>query len=154
MQTHPCKICIFVLLIIAWYGLGAAYVESFVNYPSWALIHEKGFTDYHQFLAKRITLVLVVPLLLKLALTLFLWYRVKAYRPTLSVVILLQSVFWISSAFIQIPLQSELGTLGKNLQEIHFLITSDLWLRTLPHTLEILLLSYWGYGWLTSLDSP
>jgi hypothetical protein len=150
------KPILFVLLIFTWYGLGAAYVESFVNYPSWFYIPSENFLFYHQFLAKRITIFLVLPLLVKVLVTCIVWLKFKEFRSKLRWILILQGIFWISSLFVQIPIQSRLDSIGKELPDIELLILTDWWMRTIPHSIEALLLSFWVYQWLTTttVDVP
>src|SRR5688572_22581697 len=61
---------------LVFYGNGAAFIESFVNYPSWHLIGEDEFIAYHQFISPRVLTFLVAPALLGTAFTiLMLWAR-------------------------------------------------------------------------------
>ena len=46
---------------LVFYGNGAAFVESFVNYPSWHLIGANEFTAYHAFIGPRVIAFLVAP---------------------------------------------------------------------------------------------
>ena len=64
-------------IVLTFYGLGAGYLESFVNYPLWHII---GGTDrwvaYHEALGPRVVVVLAIP-----ALALSLIANVTAVRP-------------------------------------------------------------------------
>lgn len=56
---------IFVLAFaLVFYGNGAAFIESFVNYPSWHLIGHAAFLNYHKFIGPRVIAFLVVPAVL------------------------------------------------------------------------------------------
>ncbi len=53
MQT-PTKTSVWLFLItfaLVFYGMGAASVESFVNYPTWPLIGVNEFRAYHRALS-------------------------------------------------------------------------------------------------------
>ena len=53
MQTST-KTSIWLFLIsfaLVLYGMGASFVESFVNYPTWRLIGANEFRAYHQALS-------------------------------------------------------------------------------------------------------
>lgn len=64
---------------LVFYGNGAAFIESFVNYPSWPLIGSDEFIRYHQFIGPRVVALLVAPALLGTVLTvLMLWFRPAA----------------------------------------------------------------------------
>src|SRR5687767_5181456 len=65
MQTSS-KTSIWLFLItfaLVFYGMGAAAVESFVNYPTWPLIGANEFRAYHRALGPLIIGHMVVPLL-------------------------------------------------------------------------------------------
>ena len=117
------------------YGNGAAFVESFVNYPSWHLIGASEFIAYHKFIGPRVIGFLVAPALLGTALTLLL----LRFRPpaiplwSVWVVVLLQLVVWVSTAAIQIPIQLQLGAHGTSPALLARLMETNLWLRRLPY---------------------
>jgi hypothetical protein len=61
---------------LVFYGMGAASVESFVNYPTWPLIGPNEFRAYHRALGPLIIGYMVVPMLVATILTiLLLWFR-------------------------------------------------------------------------------
>src|SRR5215210_2902798 len=95
---------IFVIAFaLVFYGNGAAFVESFVNYPSWHLIGGNEFVAYHRFIGPRVVMFLVAPALVGTLFTvLMLWSR-PAVIPLWSVwaAIAAQVVVWVSTATIQ-----------------------------------------------------
>jgi hypothetical protein len=117
------------------YGNGAAFVESFVNYPSWRLIASDDFVAYHQFISPRVLIFLVAPALLGTVLTvLMLWAR-PADVPLWSVraAIAAQAIVWLSTATIQVPIQVQLSAHGPSVELIDRLITTNFWLRRIPY---------------------
>ena len=65
-----------VTFALMFYGLGASFVESFVNYPTWPLIGAAEFKAYHQALSPLVIGYMVVPMLVGTSLTLLLaWLR-------------------------------------------------------------------------------
>ena len=61
---------------LVFYGMGASFVESFVNYPTWRLIGANEFPAYHQALGPLIVGYMVIPMLIATLLTvLLLWFR-------------------------------------------------------------------------------
>jgi hypothetical protein len=133
---------LFILCLLSMYGLGAGLVESLVNYPSWLLIGPAEFREYHAFLAWRISFVLVAPLLAQQLLSLWIYWKYPVQRQAMMLQLLLQSVFWGSSLFWQIPIQGKLGVDGKDWALIEELVYSDLALRSLPHLLQTAHLVY------------
>ena len=120
---------IFFLLVFAlvFYVTGAAFVESFVNYPTWKLIGAAEFKTYHNALSPLIIKFMVVPWLVETLLTIALfWLRPRAipvWMVTLSLI--LNLIVWASSALIQIPIQFELSEKGLSLPAIDRLIATD-----------------------------
>ena len=63
------------------YGNGAAFVESFVNYSSWHLIGSDEFIQFHRFIGPRVLAFLVAPALIGTLLTiLMLWFRPEPFQ--------------------------------------------------------------------------
>jgi hypothetical protein len=122
---------------LVWYGNGAAFVESFVNYPSWQLIGGEDFVPYHQFISPRVIGLLVAPALLGTVLTIALiWVRspaIPAWMVWLAV--LAQVVLWISTATIQVPIQLELSERGYSRELAEHLIITNFWLRRIPYAI-------------------
>lgn len=122
---------------LVFYANGAAFVESFVNYPSWHLIGADEFKTYHQFITPRVIAFLVAPAILGTVMTiLLLWFR-PAVIPLWSVwvAILLQIVVWVSTATIQVPIQLQLGVQGAAAPLLERLIETNWWLRRVPYAL-------------------
>jgi hypothetical protein len=122
---------------LVFYGNGAGYIESFVNYPSWHLIAGEAFLNYHKFIGPRVIAFLVAPAVLGTVFTiLLLWFR-PAVIPLWSVwvAIILQLVVWISTATIQIPIQFQLGAHGPSPALLERLIETNWWLRRVPYSI-------------------
>jgi hypothetical protein len=127
---------IFVIaLALVFYGNGAAFVESFVNYPSWHLIGSEQFVAYHQYIGPRVLAFLVAPALLGTAFTvLMLWARpAEIPRWAVWAAIAAQAVVWVSTATIQVPIQLELGRHGLSRELLERLIETNFWLRRIPY---------------------
>lgn len=121
---------------LIFYGLGAASVESFVNYPTWPLIGPNEFRAYHRALGPLIIGYMVMPMLVATLLTiLLLWFR-PATIPGWMVwlALALQLVVWISTFTIQLPIQGQLSAEGLSLPLIDRLRVTSFWLRRIPHT--------------------
>ena len=127
---------IFVIAFaLVFYGNGAAFVESFVNYPSWHLIGSDEFIAYHRFIGPRVLAFLVAPALLGTAFTvLMLWFRPAAI-PSWAVraAIGAQIVVWVSTATIQVPIQLQLSAHGLSHELVARLIETNFWLRRIPY---------------------
>ncbi len=145
------KISVWLFLItfaLIFYGLGASFVESFVNYPTWPLIGVAEFRAYHQAISPLVIGYMVVPMVITTVLTILLvWFRpapVPAWAIWLSVI--LQILVWVSTAAIQLPIQFQLSSNGLSLPLIERLIFTNLWLRKVPQVINIIL-----FLWMMSL---
>ena len=130
---------IFVIAFaLVFYGNGAGFIESFVNYSSWHLIGTSEFLAYHHFISPRIWAFLVAPALLGTVFTIgMLWARPAAI-PAWAVwaAIATQSVVWIATATIQIPIQFQLSEHGLSVALIDRLIETNFWLRRIPYAIS------------------
>ncbi len=127
---------IFVLAFaLVFYGNGAAFIESFVNYSSWHLIGSETFLNYHKFISPRIIAFLVAPAVLGTVLTItLLWFRpIMIPLWSVWVAILLQIVVWVSTATIQVPIQLQLAVHGATPALLERLIETNWWFRRLPY---------------------
>ena len=120
---------------LVFYGNGAAFVESFVNYPSWHLIGANEFTAYHAFIGPRVITFLVAPAVAGTLVTILLFWFRPAAIPLWWVwtVVILQAVIWISTATIQVPIQLQLATDGFSAPLVDRLIATNWWLRRIPY---------------------
>jgi hypothetical protein len=122
---------------LVFYGTGAAFMESFVNYPSWHLIGQAEFIEYHHFVSPRILTYLVAPMLVGTGFTiLMLWFRPAAI-PVWSVwaAIAMQAIVWVSTAGIQVPIQIQLSADGYSLPLFERLMETNFWLRRIPYAI-------------------
>jgi len=143
MET-PTRTSVWLFLItfaLVFYGMGAASVESFVNYPTWPLIGANEFRAYHRALGPLIIGYMVIPLLVATALTmLLLWIRPASIpRWMVWLALVLQLVVWVSTFTIQLPIQGQLSAEGLSLPLIDHLRVTSFWFRRVPHMATALL---------------
>jgi len=121
---------------LVFYGMGAATVETFVNYPTWPLIGTNEFRAYHRALSPLIIGYMVIPLLVATILTiLLLWFRPASIpRWMVWLALVLQLVVWVSTFTIQLPIQGQLSEEGLSLPLIDRLRVTSFWFRRVPHT--------------------
>ena len=144
-QNSNFSIWLFLITFsMVFYGTGAAFVESFVNYPTWRLIGATEFQAYHQAFSPLILGFMVIPLVLTTVLSiLLLWFRPAAIPSwAIWLAVILQMVTWVSTVAIQVPIQIQLSSNGLSLPLIDRLIVTNFWLRRLPH-LGSTLLFFW-----------
>ena len=145
------KTSIWLFLIcfaLVFYGMGASFVESFINYPTWRLIGANEFRAYHQTLGPLVIGYMVIPLLITTLLTvLLLWFRPAPIpRWAIWLAVVLQLIPWVSTVAIQLPIQFQLSRDGLSLPLIERLIFTNWWLRKVPQIINALL-----FLWLMSL---
>jgi hypothetical protein len=118
--------------LLVFYTFGASMMDSFVVYHTWRFTGEAEFAMMHQASGKRIVAVFVIPtLIMTVFLILLFWHRHRSVSRRLIWLALIFTIIpWLSSAFIQIPMQIELDK-GRNDQLLNKLITSD-WIRVIP----------------------
>ena len=133
---------------LIFYGTGASFVESFVNYPTWPLIGANEFRAYHHAFSPLIIGYMVIPMLIGTVLNLFLlWFRpVQIPMWAVLFAIGLQLVVWISTATIQLPIQFQLSADGLSVPLIERLIFTNFWLRRIPYAITSVL-----FLWMMSL---
>jgi hypothetical protein len=126
---------------LVWYGNGAAFVESFVNYPSWHLVGSEHFPVYFQFIGPRVIAFFVAPAVLGTIFTIALIWLRPSGIPAWAVwgAILTQTVVWASTIAIQLPIQFALGESGFSVELIERLITTNFWLRRVPYAISAVL---------------
>lgn len=141
---------------LVFYTTGAAFIESFVNYPSWPLIGESEFIAYHRFISPRVLMLLVVPAVLGTVCNiLMLWFRPQSIpRWSVWLSIALQAIVWISSAAIQIPIQVQLSAKGLSMPLIERLIQTNLLLRRIPYAITAVLFVWMMVKTLQGEDPP
>jgi hypothetical protein len=119
---------------LVFYANGAAFIEGFVNYPSWPLIGGDSFLAYHHFIGPRVVAFLVAPALLASVFTILMLWSRPAVIPAWAVwaAIATQVVVWVSTATIQVPIQFQLSAHGLSTELIDRLIVTNFWLRRIP----------------------
>lgn len=137
-----------VFTALAFYCLGASYLESFVNYPVWHIIGPSDqWVPYHVALGARVIVLLAFPTLVLSLLSnvLLLFFRPREIARWLvwsTLLILLTGI--LSTVFIQIPMQMRLDQ-GYNEVLVNKLISSSFWLREVTGAARCLLVAYMFY---------
>jgi hypothetical protein len=134
MLTRTSVWLFLITFALVFYGTGASFVESFVNYPTWPLIGMDEFRAYHRAFTPLIIGYMVVPLFVATLLTiLLLWIRPASIpRWMVWLAIVLQLVVWISTFTIQLPIQGQLSAEGLSLPLIDRLRVTNFWFRRVP----------------------
>lgn len=132
-------------IVLTFYGLGAGYLESFVNYPLWHIIGETDrWVAYHEALGPRVVVVLAIPALaLSLIANGLLFVRRPPAVPawTVAATLSLLLVSTASTVAIQIPIQMALDV-AYDRAALDHLIWSSLWLRDIPGGIRAAVAAY------------
>jgi hypothetical protein len=150
-MTNKSKRTVWVFIaftLLSFYSLGAGFLESFVNYPSWHIIGKSEvWVPYHKSLHATILPVLAIQALLLqlIANVLMFFYRPSGVpRSAIWLCLITLLIIILSSAFIQIPMQVKLDD-GYTTEMVDDLIFSDFWLRTLMGVLRCAIVVYLIY---------
>lgn len=121
-----------IFILLCFYTFGASMMDSFVVYHTWRFVGPNEFSEMHIESGTRIVPVFVIPtLLMTIFLVLLFWHRAKAIPRKLVWAALICTIIpWLSSAFIQIPMQILLDK-GKDEALLNALILTD-WIRVVP----------------------
>jgi hypothetical protein len=114
---------------LSFYCMGAGFMDSFVIYNGWNFVGPEEFPAMHQATGQRIVTTFVMPMVVLLVLNILqYWLRpVTVPRSWVTMALISQLIGWLSSIFIQIPIQMQLSE-GKDEALLEKLIVSD-WLR-------------------------
>ena len=125
---------------VSFYCFGAAMMDSIVVYHGWRFVGPNEFALVHEETGKRIVQVLVYETLLMTILTVMMFWKKPNYIPKkwIAAAFGFELISWISSVFIQIPIQ--LSMKDKNVTELERLISTD-WIRTIASIIYILIVS-------------
>jgi hypothetical protein len=132
---------------LTFYGMGASFVESFVNYPTWPLIGANEFRTYHNTLGPLVIRYMVIPMLIGTVLSIvLLWVRpIRIPFWAILAAVILQLVIWVSTAAIQLPIQFQLGENGLSIPAIERLIFTNFWFRKVPQVITSALFIWMMY---------
>ena len=146
--STPIGILLFLTTFcLMFYGLGASFVENYVNYPTWRLIGANEFRDYHNALGPLIIGFMVIPMLLGTILSLVLVWIRPSQIPLWMVLLAMacQIVIWISTATLQLPIQFQLSADGLSIPAIERLIFTNFWFRKVPQIVTSILFIWMMY---------
>ncbi len=137
------KWLLFSNLLVAGYLTGLIWVIQVLHYPSFAKFSPERFAAFHPFHTERISWIVALPMLIELALSVYLlWSRsplVPFYGLNLFLLIL-TLILWASTFFWAIPLHNRLGE-GYSADLIGQLVAMN-WIRTFAWTLRFGLLAW------------
>ena len=125
---------------------GLIWLVQLVHYPGFALVGESSFRDYEAFHVVRITYIVLPAMLLELlsGIALFVFASDRNWLIIANLVLL--GVIWLSTAFIQVPLHSQLEA-GFSQTTIASLVKTN-WIRTIAWTIRsgLLVFLVWQFS--------
>lgn len=118
-----------IFFALSFYGFGAGIMDSFVIYDGWNYVGANEFPELHQAMGQKIISFYVFPLMVLTVFTIILYWSRPASIPRgwITMALIAQMAVWLSSIFIQIPIQFQLDQ-GKDQALLDKLITTD-WIR-------------------------
>lgn len=137
-------------VVLTFYCLGAAVMQEFVEYQSWAdlgpYLSAADFAAWHLATTQYATPFLTVPaLLLSAVLLLLCWHLPPAVpRPALWLAIACHGVFWLSTILVQWPLEGALSEGSFSPDLMARLLHSD-WVRKVLLLVEAPLAVYMAH---------
>ena len=146
--SRPLSVWLFLATFcLIFYGMGASFVESFVNYPTWRLIGANEFRAYHNAVSPLVIGYMVIPMLVGTVLSIvMLWVRpIQIPLGAILAAVILQLIIWVSTATIQLPIQFQLGADGLSIPAIERLIFTNLWFRKVPQVITSALFVWMMY---------
>lgn len=126
--------------VLSFYCFGAGVMDSFVIYDGWRYVGANEFPVFHIEMGERIIALFVLPMIVLFIVNIVLyWFRPAAIpRLWVTMALISQLVGWLSSIFIQIPIQLQLDH-GKDEALLETLIVSD-WIRVVAWMLHIIII--------------
>lgn len=115
--------------------LGVIWLVQIVQYPSFALLSEDQFKNYHKQHSDRISWIVAPVMLLELITAYWLFYEIGGINTYYFVITVL---IFAATAFVSVPLHNKLS-LSKDDRVLSLLIKTN-WIRTLLWTTKTLIL--------------
>lgn len=137
MKKFPINL---VFYLLSFYCFGAGIMDSFIIYDGWRYVGDSEFAAMHTANGQRIVLLFVLPMAVLLVFNILqYWYRPAAIPASwVTMALIAQLAGWLSSIFIQIPIQIQLDK-GKDEALLEKLIFSD-WIRVFAWAIYIVIL--------------
>lgn len=130
----------FLFFFLSFYCFGAGMTDSFVIYHSWQFVGQEDFAAMHVATSQRIIPFIVFPTLLMTVVTIIMLWKRPVVIPKRWVMagLICQLVSWVSSALIQIPMQTKLSQGDR--ATLEHLISTD-WIRVIAWIIYIVIVS-------------
>ena len=123
-------------LIVTAFLCGLIWTVQVVHYPSFHYVAEKDFSTFHDFHSRRITYVVMLPMIFELLTALISFVHTPSAMALSNAA--LAVVLWAVTFFISVPLHNKLAH-QRNEATIDRLVRTN-WLRTLLWSCKLALL--------------
>ena len=118
---------------VTWYLVGLIWLVQIVQYPMFAYLDRATFTQAHAFHSAAIGIVVGPPMLLELALAV--WMVMHLRTPLAWGGLGLLGAIWAVTFFVIVPMHNQLGTTGFD-AEVHGRMVAWNWVRTVAWSLR------------------
>jgi len=158
MKTALPQRVFLLYLLLTFYCFGAAMMNEFVEYQSWAdlgqYISASDFGKWHAATSQAMIPFLVLPMVLLTLVALSLIWFLPAWIPRwmLWLVLGCHVIAWLSTLLIQVPIELQLDQQGYSSPLMQRLLTMD-WLRKGAFFVEIPVALWMASYWLKRTNS-
>jgi len=126
---------------VTWYLVGLVWLVQMVQYPMFAYLDRAQFTEAHAFHSSAIGIVVAPPMLLELALAV--WIAFQGGRGMLGwAALTLLLIVWATTFFMIVPMHEQLGARGFD-PGVHGRLVAWNWVRTVAWSLRGVIALIW-----------
>ena len=119
---------------VTWYLVGLIWLVQMVQYPMFAYLDRLKFGEAHAFHSSAIGIVVAPPMLLELALAV--WIAFQGGRGMLGwAALVLLLIVWTTTFFVIVPMHEQLGASGFE-AGVHGRLVAWNWVRTIAWSLR------------------
>jgi hypothetical protein len=124
------------------YMTGIIWLVQMIHYPSFKLVGNDNFSNYHQNHLRQTSIVIAIPMVLEILTATYLFIFVDMFRNNVLFLFTLALLFliWIVTFLVSVPKHNTLSK-GFNDQVTSALIKTN-WIRTIGWSLRALLLFF------------
>lgn len=131
---------LFILQILSCsFMTGLIWIVQVLHYPSFALIKDNRFAEFHEFHTRRITFIVLPAMTLELTTAiaiLYFWPQSLWLWVNASTLLMI----WMSTFFLSVPIHNKLSK-GPSLESVRRLVITN-WFRTGLWSLRFVILGY------------
>jgi len=120
--------------------LGVIWQVQILQYPGFRLLKDSDFAKHHAFHTRRISYVVILPMLLELGTSfLLLFIDFKPHNTINSIAFLVVLTIWGSTFFVQVQLHKKLKNEAGNISKVVNELVTTNWIRTVLWSFKAIL---------------